>query len=81
LLTGHKRAAVGYGSYDPYHGNNIGGMFNRRSGGWRSNSRFNGDGINLPCANKLIIQSMTLWYILIERVFFQKVLQQYTGIS
>jgi hypothetical protein len=42
LLTGHKREAVGYGSYDPYHGNNIGGMFNRRSGGWRSNSRFNG---------------------------------------
>ena len=42
MLTGHKREAVGYGSYDPYHGNNIGGMFNRRSGGWRSNSRFNG---------------------------------------
>ena len=45
MLTGHKREAVGYGSYDPYHGNNIGGMFNRRSGGWRSNSRFNG-GLN-----------------------------------
>ena len=42
MLTGHKREAVGYGSYDLYHGNNIGGMFNRRSGGWRSNSRFNG---------------------------------------
>jgi hypothetical protein len=39
LFTEHNRAAVGYGSYDPY---NIGGMFNRRSGGWRSNSRFNG---------------------------------------
>ena len=42
MLSGHKRAAVGYGSYDPYSRNNIGGMFNRRSGGWRSNSRFNG---------------------------------------
>jgi len=42
LFSGHKRAAVGYGSYDPYNRNNIGGMFNRRLGGWRSNSRFNG---------------------------------------
>ena len=42
MLTGHKRAAVGYGSYDPYSRHNIGGMLNRRSGGWRSNSRFNG---------------------------------------
>jgi len=42
LFSGHKRAAVGYGSYDPYNRHNIGGMFNRRSGGWRSNSRFNG---------------------------------------
>ena len=42
MLSGHNRAAVGYGSYDPYNRNNIGGMFNRRSEGWRSNSRFNG---------------------------------------
>ena len=41
-FSGHKRAAVGYGSYDPYNRHNIGGMFNRRSGGWGSNSRFNG---------------------------------------
>jgi hypothetical protein len=41
-LSGHKRAAVGYGSYNPYRRNNIGGMLNRRSGGWGSNSRFNG---------------------------------------
>jgi hypothetical protein len=45
LFSGHKRAAVGYGSYDPDNSNNIGGMFNRRSGEWRSNSRFN-DGWN-----------------------------------
>jgi hypothetical protein len=42
LFTGHKRAAVGYGSYDPYNRHNIGGMLNRRLGGWKSNSRFNG---------------------------------------
>ena len=41
-FSGHKRAAVRYGSYDPFNRNNIGGMFNRRSGGWGSNSRFNG---------------------------------------
>jgi len=35
-LSGHKRAAVGYGSYNPYRRNNIGGMLNRRSGGWGS---------------------------------------------
>ena len=42
MFSGHKRAAVGYGSYDSYNRNNIGVMFNRRSGEWRSNSRFNG---------------------------------------
>ena len=42
LFSGHKRAAVGYGSYGRYNRHNIGGMFNRISGGWRSHSRING---------------------------------------